>query len=126
MAKDPFPDLHELIPPSELVARIQAHQRERAEDRPAPAKRARDFVQVPRRWARALEGAPSQTWQLAMLLLHLRWKEHGRPIRLSNKAFWAMPIPRRSKWRALADLEKRGLVLVERRPRKAPIVRVFT
>jgi len=122
----PFPELHELTPSTEQLARIQARQRERAEsERPSPAKQARDFVLVSRRWAKALDGAPGQTWQLAVLLLHLHWKGHGQPVRLSNHLSWGVPIPRRSKWRALTDLEERGLVLVERRSRKAPIIRVF-
>jgi hypothetical protein len=33
-------------------------------------------------------------------------------------------ISRYSKWKALGDLERRGLVTVERRPRRSPLVRV--
>jgi hypothetical protein len=122
----PFPSLHELSPSAELLARLQARQRERAEsETPAPLKQARDFVQVSRRWAEALDGVSGQVWQVALLLLHLHWKEHGRPIRLSNRASWAAKLSARSKWRGLAELERRHLILVERRPCKAPIVRVF-
>jgi hypothetical protein len=109
-----------------LVERIQARQRQQAErGKEPPAKYAKSFVMVPQRWAVALDGASGQTWQVALLLLHLHWKEHGRPVRLSNRASWAVKIPRRSKWRSLHDLERRSLILIERRPSKAPIVRVF-
>jgi hypothetical protein len=124
MSRDrPF-ELHDLIPSSELVERIQARQRQQAGGEP-PSKHAKSFVMVSQRWAAALDGASGQTWQVAVLLLHLHWKEHGRPVRLSNTASWAVKIPRRSKWRSLHDLERRGLILIERHRRKAPIIRVF-
>jgi hypothetical protein len=123
----PFPELHELVPSPELIEQFQARQRERLEqqEQSSTPKLAKGFVMVSRRWAKALDGASGQTWQVAVLLLHLHWKEHGGPVRLSNSAAWAVKIPPRSKWWALGDLEERGLILVERRPRKAPIVRVF-
>jgi len=34
-------------------------------------------------------------------------------------------VSRRSKWRALNDLERRGLITVERRPGRSPIVRLL-
>jgi uncharacterized membrane protein len=33
-------------------------------------------------------------------------------------------ISRQSKWRALNDLEQRGLIVVERRRRRSPLVRL--
>jgi hypothetical protein len=127
VSRDKPLELDELVPPPELVERIQARQRERLEQQGQglPLKRARDFVMLPRRWAAALDGASGQTWQVAVLLLHLYWKEHGGPVRLSNKTTWGAKIPRRSKWRALEDLERRHLILLERRPSRAPIVTVF-
>jgi hypothetical protein len=124
----PFPELHELIPTPEQVARAQAaYARRHPNGGPTQLPQARDFVQVPRRWVETLWGAPGQTWQVALVLLQLHWKEHGHPVRLGNKPKWisGKGISPRSKWRALCELQRRGLILVEQRPGRAPVVRVF-
>ena len=41
---------------------------------------------------------------------------------LSNVGLEQEGLTRRSKWRALAELERLGLLLVERLPRKSPRV----
>lgn len=88
-------------------------------------KRAKCFVMVPWRWHEKLVGATGQTYRLAQLLLYLHWKDRGAPIRLANKTLEADGISRQSKWRALRELEQRGLIVVECRSKKSPLVRVF-
>ena len=88
------------------------------------AKRRTHFVQLPWVWVEALSGTNGQTWQLAIHLLYLNWKGRGSPIKLANGMLGIDGINRWSKWRALSELERRGLVVVERRRRRSPIVRL--
>jgi len=85
-------------------------------------KRRKHFVQLPWTWVEALSGASGQTWQLAAHLLYLNWKGKGAPIKLANGMLEIDGINRQAKWRALSGLERRGLVTVERRPARSPLV----
>ena len=85
-------------------------------------KRRKHFVQLPWTWVEALSGASGQTWQLATHLLYLNWKGKGEPIKLANGMLEIDGISRWSKWRALPELERRGLVVIDRRRRRSPIV----
>ena len=60
------------------------------------------------------------TYRLALLLLYEDWRTGGRSIVLPNVGLEQEGLTRRSKWRALLELEQLGLVEVERRPRKSP------
>jgi hypothetical protein len=91
----------------------------------AKAKRSkgwhRFYVRVPWAWVERLRGTQrASTYQLALLVLYEDWKAGGQPVVLSNILAEAEGLSRRAKWRALAELEKRGLVTVERRPRQSP------
>ena len=83
-----------------------------------------DLAWQPWRWVEKLKGAAGQTWYLAHHLLYLHWKGGGEPIRLANGMLEFDGISRQSKWCALGDLERRGLIMVERRPKRSPIVRL--
>jgi hypothetical protein len=85
-------------------------------------RRREQFVLVPWSWIEKLNGATGQTHRVALCLLYLHWKGDGRPIKLANGMLWIDGVSRQSKWRALGDLERRGLIVVERRPKRAPIV----
>ena len=108
--------------------------------RPVPAKirkRREQFVMVPMWWVEKLgrcrignascetPRATGTAHQVALHLLHLHWKHHGKPFKLPNGMLGYDGISRRSKWRTLPDLERRGLITVERRLRKSPIIRVL-
>ena len=79
---------------------------------------------LPWTWAEALSGASGKTWELAAHLLYQHWEGNGAPIKLANGMLGIDGINRWSKWRALSELERRGLVVVERRRRRSPIVRL--
>jgi hypothetical protein len=82
-----------------------------------------EFVRLPVRWIEALAGARlAATCRLALYLLLQDFRDHGVPLRLSNRRLTAIGISRGQKWRGLRELEERGLVEVARRPHKAPIV----
>jgi hypothetical protein len=86
------------------------------------AKRRQCFVQVPWALVEALRGVSSQTWYVALYLAHLHWKNGATTIKLANGMLEYDRISKATKWRALAELERRGLISIERRPRKSPIV----
>ena len=80
---------------------------------------------VPWSWVERLNGATGQTYRVALILLYMSWKSRGAPIKLPNGMLEIDGVSRQSKWRALADLEQRGLITVERRPRRSPIIRLL-
>jgi hypothetical protein len=90
-------------------------------------KRREQFVQVPMWWVERLGELPlatGATHLVAIHILHLDWKHHGKPFKLPNGMLKYDGIGRHSKWRALTDLERRGLIVVERRSSKSPIIHV--
>jgi|SRR5438046_2759436 hypothetical protein len=88
-----------------------------------PKKWRRQFVRVPWHWVECLQTTRRVgTYRLALVLLYEHWRTGGRPIALSNVFALAEGLPARTKWRALAELEGRGLVQVKRRRRHAPRV----
>ena len=116
-ADDPF-DLDKMRLAPELVERlVQVTPRK-------ILKRREHFIQVPFGWLERLEGATGKTYALALHLLYRSWRNGGRPFTLANGMLKIDGISRASKWRALPELERRGLILVERRPRRSPIITV--
>jgi hypothetical protein len=81
------------------------------------------FLAVPRVWVQRLyEARGAATFKLANHLLSKEYETHQQTIRLANVALASIGITARQKWRALAELERLGLVRVERRIRKSPMV----
>ena len=89
------------------------------------ARRREHFVQVPFVWLERLEGASGKAYALALHLLYRHWKANGRPFSLANGMLKIDGISRASKWRALAELERRHLIQIEHRDRKTPIITVL-
>jgi DNA-binding transcriptional ArsR family regulator len=95
-------------------------------------RRKKMFVMVPLEWLEATTRA-TQTPQafLSIWLLHLAWKagsrtgNTGRTFPLPNGQLTEYGVDRRAKRRALANLEKAGLIAVERRGRKTPIITIL-
>jgi hypothetical protein len=97
---------------------------------PVPAKiqkRREQFVKVPLWWYEKLAN-PAPTCRCTCLvawhLLHLDWKSHGEPFTLANGMLEYDGISRWSKRRALEDLEGRGLISIDRRRKKSPVIHV--
>jgi hypothetical protein len=89
-------------------------------------KRRQPFTQYPINWGERLKGATGPTVLTTIVIQFLHWKGGGRPFKLPNGGILkSFGVSRHSKWRALCDLEKRGLIVVERRRRKSPIVTVL-
>jgi hypothetical protein len=77
-------------------------------------------IWFPVSWTNRLlsSGASGSAWIVAALLLRQRRAGHKRTIRLANTS-----IEQKRKWRGLTELEKLGLVRIDRRgPRKSPDV----
>jgi len=89
----------------------------------AAARRQDRFIIVPMAWSDRLKDARHvNTYKLAVYLLYQHWRT-GKRIAVTNVALANTGIPNpRSKWRALCDLERLGLVEIERRARKSPRV----
>jgi len=83
------------------------------------------FVRYPVEAILRLAGAKHiGTVKLYGWLLHLNWKNDHRPFKLTNEAVALLKIDRRRKGFALRELRDLGLVQVEYRPRKSPLVTV--
>jgi hypothetical protein len=86
--------------------------------------RKRGHIKVPLAWYHLLADASGPTCLTAMRIAYLHWKGKGEPIKLANEALAEVGVSRNGKYRALRDLERRGLITVERTPRKSPIITV--
>jgi len=90
------------------------------------SRKRRHFIKVPLLWVERLaEARHIATYRVALHLLYQNWKMGGQPVPLPNGPLIAAGIARGTKWRALSELERLGLVIVERRKRKAPRVTVL-
>jgi hypothetical protein len=88
-------------------------------------KRQLHFVKVPWAWIERLKNTKSaNTYRLALHLLYLHWKRQGASFSLANSGLAMEGVTRYAKWRAIRELERLGLILVERRSRKSPIVTI--
>ncbi len=90
-------------------------------------KRREQFAMLPMSWFEKLANPVPicrSTCLVAWYLLHLNWKCHGKPFKLPNGMLAYDGISRYSKYRALKDLEGRGLIAVEWRRNRSPIIHV--
>ena len=91
--------------------------------KPKRKKWQRHYVRFPWEWAERMKSVRrGSSYRLALLLVYEHWRTGGRPIVLTNVALEREGLTRKSKWRALRELEQLGLVEVERRSRKSPRV----
>ena len=92
-------------------------------------KRQEQFILMPMWWYEELAN-PAPRCRCACLvacyLLHLNWKNEGKPFKLANGMLAYDGISPDSKLRAVKDLERRGLITVEWRNKKSPIIHVHT
>lgn len=88
------------------------------------AKRREHFIQIPFGWLERLSETSGKVCVLALHLRYLHWRNGGRPFTLPNGMLRIDGISRFSKWRGLAELERRRLISVERRPGKSPVITV--
>jgi hypothetical protein len=83
----------------------------------------RYYTLFPYSWQERLRGCKAGSiFLLALYLLYEHWRSGGHRIRLSNGVLAAEGVGRNAKLDGLRELERRGLVQVEWRPRRAPLV----
>jgi hypothetical protein len=84
------------------------------------------FTKFPHVWEDCL-GTCSHicTYRVAHYLLRRYWETHNERIKLPSKGLGLRGVDRRRKRIALQELEALGLILVERRGRRSPIVRLL-
>jgi len=84
-------------------------------------KRRQHFAMMPLEWMRRLTKAQHRgTFLLAFLLIYEHWRRGGQPIAVSNVLVTDWGVPRRSKARALTELEQLGLVELVRHRGRSP------
>jgi hypothetical protein len=66
-----------------------------------------------------------QTHRVALCLLRLNGEEEDAPITPANGMLESYGVSQSGKWRALAELERIGLIAIERRgAHRPPVVRL--
>jgi hypothetical protein len=90
---------------------------------PAKRKRAEPFVKVSMWWAAAASEATKSPATLVLVeLLRASWKARSQTFLFPNGRLSKSGVSREVKRRVLRDLERAGLIAIERRQRKSPIV----
>jgi hypothetical protein len=84
---------------------------------PKSRRRDREFVMVSTSQIDRMREV-NITAYVFLRLLHLNFRAHGKPIRLTNAVLAPKGIHRNSKYKALRELETAGLIKVERSPKK--------
>jgi hypothetical protein len=86
-------------------------------------KQRAGFTKFPNAWKEKLVGCHGNTYHVALTLLYKYWRQGSHnPIKLPNGMMGIEGFSRHAKYRALNNLERRGLVTVQRRRRKSPLV----
>jgi hypothetical protein len=92
----------------------------------AERRKKKHFIKVPQPWVDRLVGAHYiVTYRVALHLLYRHWRERGAPFTLANGVLSLKGVSRGTKWRALRELEKLGLITIERRERRSPRITVL-
>jgi ribosomal protein S19E (S16A) len=95
----------------------------------APVKRRKTepFVKVPLWWAAAASKATKSPATLVLVeLLRASWKARNTTFPFPNARLSKLGVSREVKRRVLRDLERAGLITVERRQRKTPTVTLIS
>jgi hypothetical protein len=82
------------------------------------------FVKFPNMWRQCLVAAHADRSAYRVALYLLDKASFGNPVPLGNRVLAKHGVSRYSKWRALELLRRAGLVAVEERRGKAPLVKV--
>jgi hypothetical protein len=91
--------------------------------RAQPKRQRQQFVMVPWWWVERLKGARyTATFLVAHHVLLQHWKTGGRPVPVSNMALKPLGVSRWAKWRALQELKRLGLVNIQTRHRRVPLI----
>jgi hypothetical protein len=87
------------------------------------ARKGKRFIKLPLVWHEHMDEMSAKTQTVARHILQLHFENHRRAFPLPNGPLLAKGVNRETKSWALAELERVGLIEVERRPKKSPIIR---
>jgi hypothetical protein len=91
--------------------------------RPMKRRWTRAFALMPLKETASMFGAMNQPKAMvATVLRYQAWRARGKPFALSNALLAKYGVHRNTKYRALAEFEAAGLIQVERRGRRAPMI----
>jgi hypothetical protein len=84
------------------------------------------FIKFPTVWVEQLGriGASVSAYRVAFHLLNEAWRSGNNRVKLANGVLAELGVSRFAKRRALAQLDKAGVVAIEQQPRKSPFVTV--
>jgi hypothetical protein len=106
-----------------LFAELQRGAGRASPRRRGKARKEKPFVKVPLWWIeQATKATRTPQAFVAVWLLHQAWKAGSVTFPLPNSKLAERGAERRLKRRALANLEEAGLITVDRRHGKTPIV----
>lgn len=89
-------------------------------------KRRKGFTIVPGWWQeRLIKARHIATYRTALHVLRRHWENGGVPFTLSNGAMVLEGVSRWRKWEGLVELERLGLITIERRKRRSPRITVL-
>jgi hypothetical protein len=113
--------------PVEVVSFLERFKSKRAGDAATPKQQRRKtrepFALVPLAWAiKAAEATRSPETLVLIEIIFLAWKAKGEPFPLPSARLRGLGVSQKIKRRVLRDLERAGLIAVERPPRCAPVV----
>jgi hypothetical protein len=88
-------------------------------------KKGPDLV-VPTVWTDTIIGGkvPGRTWTVGFSILHQFWKTCGQPVEVTDKLDFIQHFSQTRRRLALADLERLGLIEVERHRGQPPVARI--
>jgi hypothetical protein len=90
------------------------------------ARKEGSFVTIPLAWKdRLFESHRLFTIMVGIELRFLFFKAFHKPFPLTNTAMEKIGVERHAKYRALAELEDLGLIKVEKRLKKSPLITVL-
>jgi hypothetical protein len=93
---------------------------------PRRQRQQREFVMLTKpRLDLLMKATKLSSWRVFCGLVLIDWKRPGQPIRLGNLTLGRGQIGRKEKRGALAELEALGLISVERREKRSPLITVL-
>jgi hypothetical protein len=123
---DPFDPARLRLDPATLGRPARLEEVRAVVPRKIQKQQQQHFVRVPWVWVERLTKARSiATYRVALHILYWHWKGGGMPFTLANTAMAAEGVSRWGKWDGLQELERLGLITVERRRRRSPQVTVL-
>jgi hypothetical protein len=85
-----------------------------------------EFLMIPYDWIDLLDAIPTRhAHRLMLRLMRISWRLKSATIKVTNRMFLDWKMDRHTKSETLRRLEQAGLISVEWRPRKSPLVTIL-